>query len=314
MSDQKENKPGRRDFIKAAGFAGLAIPVVSSIAAGCDDEDGDDCVDCGDNDAGLDQNELTALWNAQGYFVHENVDVSRFEQGEISAKINGVWSTFPNRKLSSGFIDWNFAARLNVIQTSMDPTCPMCLDGPHSGALATYGLTRGDSRFSLNCAFKGFGFVPTMDAIDECINTVMSKWNVLMPDKLDVLEEFYTNRDLWDYRLLDSIELYSTPNFCTHSFLNQMENPIATICWLAIPGSYEVRAIARLIHPKDPDISEEDFKRIRWVDMIHDFYHGGPEPDPQNPSRLAVLYYIVEEFDNSPYGNGLMGLRTVPPL
>ena len=92
-----------------------------------------------------------------------------------------------------------------------------------------------------------------------------------------------------------------------------MENPIATICWLAIPGSYEVRAIAHLLHPKDPGISEEDFKRVRWVDMIHDFYHGGPLPDPQNPSRLAVMYYVVEEFDNSP-APGLMGLRTVPPL
>jgi hypothetical protein len=310
MSDQKEKKPDRRDFIKAAGFAGLAIPVVSAITSGCEKDDDTESCECGDPDAGLDQTDLTALWNTQGYFVHENVDVSRWEQGEISAKINGVWSTFSNRKLSSGFIDWNFAARLDVI---LNPMGTMCLDGPHSGALATYGLTRGDSRFSLNCAFKGFGFVPLASEIDGVIDTVMTNWNASMPDKLVILEEFYTNKDLWDYRLLDSIELYSTPNFCTHSFLNQMENPIATICWLAIPGSFEVRAIARLIHPQDPDISEDDFKRVRWVDMIHDFYHGGPTPDPENPTRLAVLYYIVEEFDNSP-APGLMGLRTVPPL
>lgn len=243
------------------------------------------------------------LWNEDGYFVQQTVDASGFEQSIIKARIEGVWREYPNRRLSDGFMEWNLSARMSVITSGMQ-----CLDGPHSGALATYGgRGRGDSVFSLNNAFKGFGLCPKADRIDDTIATVMSTWDASMMEKLDILKEFYTDPDLWDRRILDSLELYSNPGFMTHSFLNQMDNPIGTIVFLAIPGSYEVRAICRLLHPEDPDIPEEDFKKVRWVNMIHDYFHGGPYPD--KPNRIAGIYYVVEEYDNTPES---MGIQTVP--
>jgi hypothetical protein len=46
---------------------------------------------------------------------------------------------------------------------------------------------------------------------------------------------------------------------------------------------------------------------------MHDFYHGGPFPDPDAPPYIGCTYYPIEVFDNSPYP-GLMGVRTNPPL
>jgi len=94
---------------------------------------------------------------------------------------------------------------------------------------------------------------------------------------------------------------------------------VATINWLAIPGSYEVRAIARLIHPQDPDVSEADFARVYWVNLMHDYFHStGPAPEPGNLPYIACIYYVIEAFDNSPYDPDApgekMGLRVLPRL
>lgn len=337
MADNNDSDFGRRSFIKQAGLVGIAPLVTATIGFGCDD--GDECEasepcngaepDCGASgsggnagsggappaEAGAETGPVDAgeggvldpsdLWNDEGYFVQQTVDATGFEQGIIKARIDGSWREYPNRSVSDGFIEWNLSARLAVVN---DPMGMQCLDGPHSGALATYGgRGRGDSAFSLNNAFKGFGLCPKADRIDAAIETVTSTWDAGMMDKLEILKQFYSDPDMWDRRILDSLELYSVPGFMTHSFLNQMDNPIATIVFLAIPGSYEVRAISRLIHPEDPDIPAEDFKKVRWVNMIHDYFHGGPYPD--KPRKIAAIYYVVEEYDNTPQS---MGIQTVP--
>ena len=174
-------------------------------------------------------------------------------------------------------------------------------------------MTRGDSSFTLNCAFKGFGFFPKESHIDDALDEVLNSWNADITWKAQVLLGFYQDQSMWDFRLMSSLELYTYPDFETHSFLNQMANPIATICWLAIPGSYEARCIARLLHPLDPNRSEMDMRRHAWVCAMHDYYHGGPYPNVINPGWIGAIYYNVELFDNSPYP-GLMGVRVVPKL
>jgi len=302
-SDIKINDLGRRAFLKVCGALGLGVPM-ALVAGG----DGKNLLKYREAAAGPPQPPRESYWNEAGYFVHSNVDASDWEQGVVRARTDGEWKEYHVRHLENGFLNWNFAARTDVLT---DPMSMMCLDGPHSAALATYGANRGDSNFSINVAFKGFGFVPHADYIDEAIDTVTSNWSASLTAKAGILLDFYANRDMWDTRMLGSLELYTTPIFETHSFLNQMANPQVAVCWLAIPGSYEVRAIPRLIHPYDPEVPEDDWKRVRWINMIHDFYHGGPYPS--SPGNIAVIYYIVEEFDNSPYP-GPMGIRRVPAL
>ncbi len=310
MKTQKEKKEHkrsgvahfcRRAFLKAFGALGIGVP-----AALFSGSSGRGFVAYRKAEAGPPQPARENFWNEEGYFVHTNVDASRWEEGIVRAKTDGTWKEYYIRHLDQGFVRWNLQARKEVLSGSM-----MCLDGPHSAALATYGANRGDSNFSLNNAFKGFGFVPKAERIDEAIETVTDNWSASMNIKTDILTGFYDDREMWDFRLLSSLELYSTPLFETHSFLNQMTNPQATIVWLAIPGSYEVRAIPRLIHPMDPGVPEDDWKRVRWINMIHDFFHGGPFPTA--PVNIAVIYYVIEEFDNSPYP-GPMGVRRVPSL
>jgi hypothetical protein len=291
----------RRAFLRTCGALGIGVPMAllsGSSSTGL--------MGYREAKAGPAQPPRESYWNDQGYFVDANVDASRWEEGIVRARTDGDWKEYYIRMLDQGFTRWNLQARIAVLSGGM-----MCLDGPHSAALATYGANRGDSNFSLNNTFKGFGFVPRAERLDDVIDTVTTNWTASMTTKATILTGFYQDTGMWDFRLLGSLELYTTPLFETHSFLNQMANPQATIAWLAIPGAYEVRAVPRLIHPMDPNVPGDDWKRVRWINMIHDFYHGGPFPTA--PSNIAAIYYVVEEFDNSPTP-GPMGVRQVPPL
>ena len=290
----------RRDVLRVAAATGLALPLAGYL--GQTDLFGakEAKADCGPR-------VREAYWR-DGYFVQDNVDTSQVDSGIIKARIDGTWRDFSMRDLGDDFIDWNFGERISGLTGGMSD----CLAGPHSGCLASYGANRGDSAFTLNAAFKGFGFFPKAEEIDARQATLLSSWSADIMAKATILLNMYRNRAMWDFRFLSSLELYTTQSFETHSFLNQMANPIATICWLAIPGSYEVRAIPRLLHPQDPGIPEADRKRLIWVNHMHDFYHGGPLPDLDNLGWIGAIYYVVEVFDNSPYP-GLMGVRTTPP-
>lgn len=294
---------GRRALLKLAGAATLGLPLASYLGR---------APWKGPAPAAAQpvSPKRETYWHGD-YCVHENVDASQFDNGIIRARVDGDWQNFYGRRLPQEFVDWNFGARMGYLSGGMGP---MCLDGPHSGCLATYGANRGDSNFSLNAAYKGFGFYPVESRLDEFQAILHDNWTASDATKLSILRGFYNDQSMWDFRVLSSLELYTTPTFETHSFLNQMANPVATICWLAIPGSFEVRAIPRLLHPLDPNLSEVDQKRCMWVNTMHDFYHGGggPYPTPEW-MYIACVYYVVEAFDNSPYP-GLMGVRVTPPL
>ena len=176
--------------------------------------------------------------------------------------------------------------------------------GPHQGAVATYGLGRLDSKFTLNNAIKGIGLAPKDENIDKAIKKLKETFESSMPEKMDVLKSFYENPNFFDWRKQTSLELYSTPTFETHTFLNAMDNPVATVVYLDMP-SFELRTIVRIVHPEDKSALPSEKKLLEFVNLAHEYMHG-------KFSRIfpLLLFYINEEFDNTP--GSKLGIRTVP--
>ena len=76
-----------------------------------------------------------------------------------------------------------------------------------------------------------------------------------------------------------------------------MQNPVSTVVFLDIP-SYELRTIAQLLHPKDPGLNDYEKKIVTYINTIHTYMHSHfKEIVP------AVIYHIIEAFDNSPSGS-----------
>ena len=241
------------------------------------------------------------FWRGE-YFRQETVDASRLDGGVILARVNGQWETYRTRNLDEGFIEWNVADRMGKLATMRGGKMPDW-SGSHNAAVATVGKNRGDSRFSLNNAIKGTGFCPKRERIEELIAKLEDTREKPHPEKFDVLESLYQDRSLWDGSKLVSLELYAKPDFETHTFLNQMENPVSSIVYLDIP-SYEIRTIAQLLHPKNPDLSEYEKHIVTYINSIHTYMH-----THFKAVVPAVVYHVIEEFDNSPAGRGGAGKK-----
>ncbi len=182
------------------------------------------------------------------------------------------------------------------------------LAGPHSGMIATYGTRRKDSLFTLNNSVKGVGFLPKAEKLPRVIAEMERTMENPMPDKLQFLEDLYKDRGNFDTRLQVSLELYATPDFETHTFLNLMENPVATIVYLDYP-SYEIRCIGRLLHPKDPNLSQWERNVVKYVNLVHSYFHG-------KFPRLFVtsVFFVIEAFDNTPGKKEGCGRKSAPKV
>jgi len=237
-------------------------------------------------------------------FVQKSIDMAGYRNGKIKARLDGKWQEFQIREANKDFIDWNIEKRLEFLERIKSGKMPE-LGGPHSGAVATYGLGRLDSKFTLNNAIKGIGLAPKDDKIDQAIARLKETYKSTMLEKMDVLKSFYQDPNFIDWRKQTSLELYATPEFETHTFLNIMENPVATIVFLDIP-SYELRTIARIVHPDDPTALVSEKKLLEFVNLAHSYMHGEfPRLYP------LLLFYMIEEFDNTP--GSKLGIRVVPP-
>jgi hypothetical protein len=278
----------RRNFLKAIGFAGPLIVFLGKIPRllwGGKLEHSD-----------------KSFWEDKKFF-QKSVDMSGYAKGVIKAKIDGTWNEYPMRSASKDFIDWNVKKRQEFIDAIKTGEMPG-FGGPHSGAVATYGLGRKDSSFTLNNAIKGIGLAPKDENLDKTIKLLKDTYDKTMPEKMDVLKSLYADPEYFDWRKQTSLELYSTPDFETHTFLNAMENPISTLVFLDIP-SYELRAISRVVHPDDNTALESEKKLLEFVNLAHSYMHG--EFKKVFP---LLLFYIVEEFDNTP--GSKLGVRVVP--
>ena len=241
------------------------------------------------------------------YFVQETIKDIDLVTWTLKAKVDGKWGTFQLVDLPDDFVHWSVGRRLETLDRVRNNQ-PPSLSGPHNGMVASYGIRRKDSRFIINNAVKGMGFLPKPERVKELIKLLETTIDSSDEYKLNVLENLYKNVDQYFTRKgLVSLELYTNPRFETHTFLNEMENPAVSIVFLDIP-SFEVRALARLLHPEDPSLSEYEKDIVKYANLIHSYFHGHFDRD-----FIAVIYFVVEVFDNTPRRGGL-GKRVVPPL
>jgi len=257
-----------------------------------------------DIDKRYDAKELSC-WK-DGYFVQQNIDISRLDEGIIRAEVDNVWQEYKISNLPEKFIKWNIAKRLETMTRFRNHQAPE-LSGPHSGMVATYGAKRKDSQFKLNNAVKGIGFIPKKEKIKQIIQMLEATKNNPFPAKLDTLTYLYNNAEnIFDMSKQLSLELYTTHEFVTQTFLNQILNPVSVIVFLDIP-SYKLKTIVQLIHPDNPNLTDYEKDIVKYANLIHSYFHGEFSTD-----FIAVVYNVVEVYDNSPGKKDAMGTRIVP--
>jgi hypothetical protein len=243
-----------------------------------------------------------AYWHSGGaYFLQKNVDTTKVDKGIIRARVDGSWQEFVIRECDDAFFKFNIDMRTRMMDVMAGGKALTMYNDAHNAAVGTYGGNRGDSRFHVNVAFKGMGWLPKPSLIDARIKDLEANYTASMMKKMQLLYAGYQDSAKWDRRLQVSLELYTTVDNETHSFLNQMVNPVSTICFLG-DESYEFRTIARLLHHRDPTLTSYEKQVLRYINYAHDFFHGGPDKNKLIIHNIAVIYYIVEEFDNSPFG------------
>ncbi|MBN2588135.1 MAG: hypothetical protein JXA64_08980 [Candidatus Fermentibacteraceae bacterium] len=288
-------KLSRRQFLEKAGKLGGAV-FLSSLA--------------GKALAGEWEQGMEEYWT-EGSFTQDTVDASMEAQGIIKAFLDGRWEEFQTVTLPGEFMDWNLAARLDVLDSiammfSGEGGSPPSLAGPHNAAMATWGGRRADSLLTINNAFKGMGLCPRRDLIKDRMTEMEELSAGGMGDRLRFLRDLYSTSDNFDLTKMISLELYSTPEFETHTFINLMERPTTSLVFLD-SKSYEVRGIGQLVAPEDPRAGEYARDIVRYTNMAHSFFHGDfPRLYP------GILVHITSVFDNSP-GTG-RGVRIAPPL
>jgi len=307
METKKRNpKEGlkRRNFLKLGGMSLLSLPLLAKAKLALAELPAP---------AELPPDPRDYWQGSEGaeYCVSRNVKNENVAEGFIWARIDKVWRKFPVREPEQTFWDWNFSERIARYE-NQKAGGGITAAGPHTPAVATYGnkMGRGDSDFNINCKFIGITIVPKKEYIKDMNNTMLENIDIPFEEKLDYLIEVTSNRDLWRKDLQAGLELFSTPEFMTHTFYNLMQNPVATVCFqgaVDIFTSYELRCIAKIVHPQDPNLSEEERDINLFPAILHGYFHAF-YPDQVN--EPGVIYYHVEEFNNSPGPNGI---RLVSP-
>ena len=244
----------------------------------------------------------------QAKVIQENIDMSKYGDKIIRAKVDGKWQKYKTVDVSEAFIEWNWERRLETLD-KFRKHLPPSLDGPHNGVVATYGAKREDSQFIVNNAVKGIGFLPRKEKIKETIKMLKETNNNSFPAKLDTLTSMYEQgKELFDINKQLSLELYTNPNFITQTFLNQILNPVSVIVFMDIP-CYKLKTVVQLFDPANPNLTEYEKDVVEYVNLIHSYFHG-----KFSKKFIAVVYHIIEVYDNSPSSKDARGTRIMPPL
>lgn len=245
------------------------------------------------------------LWT-NGYYHQDEVMSPRLGEITIDANVGDKWQTFVLGTFPEKFMKWNIKRRLESINDIENGRRPVW-SGSHNGMVATYGYTRQDSFTSLNNAVKGMGFLPKREKIKEIIALLEGTIDSSFQQKLQILKDLYARVD--EVFALDrqlSLELYSEPGFVTQSFLNQAKNPVSVIVFLDVP-SWKFKSITQLLDPNDPTLGEYEKDVAHYANLIHSYFHGH-----FTKQFIAVVYYAVEIYDNSPGKVEARGTRIVP--
>lgn len=231
----------------------------------------------------------------------------------IEAFVDGNWCSYSLVDFPKAFWEWSKDRRREYISIfrellsagSLSSRRPN-LSGPHNAMVATYGNPRDDSRFALNNAVKGMGFLPKAERLDDIINILRGNMDASMARRLDILQELYDNaEELYAADRLGSLELYSEPLRESQTFINQMLNPACAVVWLDIP-TFKIKSIVRLLDPQDPHLTDYERRVTQYVNLIHSFFHGKFPKD-----FLTSMYFNVEIYDSSPGQSGGKGKRII---
>ncbi len=241
-----------------------------------------------------------------GFFVHTNVDASQLDNDLIRAKVEGVWQEYQLTEFPEIFFNWDFEKRIETIENISTGVMPG-LAGPHNGMVATYGYKREDSAFKLNNAVKGCGFLPKKEKLKETIELLESTISTGFPEKLQILNDMYVKGDsLFDMTKQVSLELYSVPEKNTQSFVNQMAEPVSVIVFLDIP-TFKLKTISYLLHPDNPDLTDYEKNVIKYVNLVHSYFHG-----EFSKEFITVIYNVIEVYNSSPGNDNGRGKKISP--
>jgi hypothetical protein len=240
--------------------------------------------------------------NSEGkkYCIQKTVYAGEVDRGYIWARVDGWWRRFQIRNLEETYWNWHFSEMLKSFEEQLSPE-PYVFraGGPHSPSVASYGNRRGrgDSSFHLNSKIIGLSAVPAQAHIKEINDTMLSMIDESAEYKTKVawLKAIH-EQDIWRRELQPGIEYFTTPDFETHTFLNLMENPVATLCFQGrydIFTSFEIRCIGQILDPRNPAVTGELLEIVKFPSILHGFYHNNV------PEVPAVLYWPVEEFNNT---------------
>jgi len=239
-------------------------------------------------------------------FVQKTVDASKLGEGKIRAYVDGHWQDFELTEFPEIFMTWDIKERIATLDGIMKGQMPK-LEGPHNAIVATYGYRRADSKFKVNNAIKGCGFLPKRDKIKE-INKMLAETDTLhFSKKLEILKGMYEKADsLFDLTKQVSLELYSEPTRGTQTFVNQMTDPTSVLVFMAIP-TFKLKTIAYLLHPENPDLTEYEQDVVEYINRIHSYFHG-----EFSKEFIAVIYNVVEVYNSSPGNKNGRGTLIVP--
>ena len=283
----------RRSFLKWGGAGLLSLPLMTKVGFSYAASQG-----------------LTSkknYWSEAGgkkYCTHKTVYDKEVSQGYIWARIDGLWKRFQIRSMEQTFWTWHQEEMLKSFEQQLaDTPYEYRAGGPHSPSVATYGNKRGrgDSVFHINNKIIGLQATPQAEKVKELNDTMlqMMEDNEAYKTKVAWLKDI-NEQDIWRTDLQTGVEYFTTPDFETHTFLNLMENPAATLCFQGrydIFTSFEVRCIAQIVDPRDPNITEDQRQLAKYPAILHGLYHNNV------PEVPAVLYWPVEEYDNTAKDN-----------
>ena len=245
------------------------------------------------------------LWDGDT-FVQKTVDASKLDEDKISAFVDGKWQEFELTNFPEIFMNWNIKARIGTLAGIIKGEMPK-LEGPHNAIVATYGYRREDTKFRVNNAIKGCGFLPKREKIKE-INQMLAETDTLhFMEKLEILTGMYEKADsIFDLNKQISLELYANPERGTQTFLNQMTDPTSVMVFMAIP-TFKLKTIAYLLHPENPELTDYEKDVVEYINRIHSYFHG-----EFSKEFIAVIYNIVEVYNSSPGNENGRGSLIVP--
>ena len=239
-------------------------------------------------------------------FVQKTVDASNLNENKIKAFIDGEWQEFELTNFPEIFMSWNIKERVGALDGIIKGEMPN-LEGPHNAIVATHGYRREDTKFRVNNAIKGCGFLPKREKIKE-INLMLAETDTMhFTKKLEILTGMYEKADsLFDLNKQISLELYANPERGTQTFLNQMTNPTSVLVFMAIP-TFKLKTIAYLLHPENPDLTDYEKDVVEYINRIHSYFHGEFSQD-----FIAVIYNVIEVYNSSPGNENGRGTLIVP--